>query len=330
MMRLPRFSYSSPDTPREVVSILAQEGPAAKVVAGGTDLYPNMKRRQVEPAHVVSLRRVQALRGIDWQSDGALRIGPGETLRSIERDSRLKAELPALAAAVESISTPLLRNMGTIGGNLCLDTRCTYVNQSLEWRRAIHNCLKCKGDTCWTAPGSTKCWAVNSSDCVPVMIALGARYTLLGPYGEREIEAEEFYNVDDGREWLTLRPGELLTSILIPPQQGAKSAYLKLRRRGTFDFPVLGVAVRVAEEAGHVARADILLNAVGPAPVRCTEAENALRGAPLEDEQIEAAADLARKRAKPLQNTDFLANWRKKMVPVFVRRALDTLRTAAR
>ena len=326
MMRLPPFTYTAPDTPEEVVHVLKEEGPVASIVAGGTDLYPNMKRRQVEPKTLVSLRRVQGLKGIQKDSDGNVRIGPGTTLRDLERNSEFAATLPALWTAVESISTPLLRNMGTIGGNLCLDTRCFYVNQNYEWRRAINHCLKCSGDTCWTAPGSSTCWAVDSSDCVPVMIALGARYRLLGPDGVREVSAAEMYDVTDGREWLRRKPGELMTDILIPNQGNARSVYLKLRRRGTFDFPVLGVAARIEEDGGVISKANLILNAVGPAPIRCKEAEAALVGQKLSDETIAAAVAVAPKGAKPLDNTDYMPSWRKKMVSVYTRRALESLR----
>ncbi len=323
MMRLPPFSYRAPRSVREAVKSLAGEGPRAQVVAGGTDLYPNMKRRQVEPRTVIGLKEVRGLRGQTWRR-GIFRIGPLETLRALERDTRLREHLPGLHEAVASISTPILRNMGTIGGNVCLDTRCFYLNQNFEWRRAIHHCLKCGGDTCWTAPGSDKCWAVNSSDTVPVLIALGATFRLLGPQGPREITAEEMFGVTDGREWLGKAPLELLTDILIPSQGKARSVYVKVRRREAFDFPVLGVAARI-EGNGRVERADVVLNAVGPAPVRCREAEKALVGRPLSDEAIEEAADLAGGGAKPLDNTDFMPSWRKKMIRVHVRRALQSL-----
>jgi 4-hydroxybenzoyl-CoA reductase subunit beta len=284
-----------------------------------------MKRRQVEPKTVVALRNVDALRGIEWGRDGSLRIGPLETLRALERDRGVRERLPALHQAVASISTPILRNMGTIGGNLCLDTRCYYLNQNWEWRRAIHHCLKCGGDTCWTAPGSTKCWAVNSSDAVPVTIALGARFRLVSPGGEREVRAEDFYAVEDGREWLGKRADEVLTDIVVPPQDGSRGVYLKLRRRESFDFPVLGVAARVRGRNGVVEAADLVLNAVGPAPIRCPEAEAFLAGRALDEAAIAKAADLASRVAKPLDNTDFMPSWRRKMVRVFVRRALEAL-----
>jgi 4-hydroxybenzoyl-CoA reductase subunit beta len=328
MMRLPRFSYCAPGSPEEVVTVLAGEGPGAQIVAGGTDLYPNMKRRQVEPKTVVSLRKVEGLQGLEWQEDGSLSVGANTSLRALERDERLKRHLPALWDAVVSISTPILRNMGTIGGNLCLDTRCFYLNQNYEWRRAINHCLKCGGDTCWTAPGSTKCWAVNSSDTVPVMVALGARFTLLGPRGERRVTAEEMYDVTDGREWLGKRRDELMTRIEIPPQDGARSVYLKLRRRDAFDFPILGVAARVVKRNGTITRSDIVLNAVGPAPIRCHEAEILLNGHALDDPTIHQVTLAALRNAKPLDNTDHMPSWRRKMVRVFVKRALEAMRGA--
>jgi 4-hydroxybenzoyl-CoA reductase subunit beta len=327
MMRLPTFSYAAPKEVSEVARILHEEGPAAQIVAGGTDLYPNMKRRQVEPKTVVSLANASALRDVEWRKDGSLRIGAAETLRALERDARLKEELPGLWQAIVSISTPILRNMGTIGGNLCLDTRCQYLNQNFEWRRAINHCLKCGGDTCWTAPGSEKCWAVNSSDSVPVMIALGASVTFASHDGEREVAAADLFDVTDGREWLRRRPDEVMTGVTIPKQgDDARCVYLKLRRRDAFDFPVLGVAARVQMDGDKVKDARIVLNAVGPAPVRCTEAEQALIGYELKDETIEEAKNLARRGAKPLDNTDYMPSYRKKMVPVFVGRALRALR----
>ncbi len=325
MMRLPPFRYHAPRDAAEAVRILQNEGPAAMVVAGGTDLFPNMKRRHQTPGALVALRRVEDLRGTTWHDDGTLRLGPAATLRSLERDGALRERLPALHAAIESISTPILRNMGTIGGNVCLDTRCNYYNQNEEWRRAIHNCLKCGGDTCWTAPGGDICWAVNSSDTVPVLMTMGARFRLLGPGGVRDVDAGDFFDVTDGREWLRKKPDELLTDILVPPQDGSRSVYLKLRRRGAFDFPVLGVAARI-EGNGEVRRAHLVLNAVGPAPVRCIEAEQALAGGPLTDAAIARAVELAPTGAKPLDNTDHMPSWRKRMVKVFVRRALEALR----
>src|SRR2546430_5987103 len=156
---------------------------------------------------------------------------------------------PVIASAARTISTPILRNMGTIGGNLLLDTRCNYYDQNYEWRKAINFCLKKDGDICWVAPGSSKCWAVQSSDLVPVMVAIGARFRLTSTLGERMIDAAAFYH-DDGIDYLKKRPDELLADIHLPPADGWRASYQKLRRRGAFDFPVLGVAAYVRVGTG--------------------------------------------------------------------------------
>ncbi len=327
MMRLPAFAYHAPNSAREVVEILAGEGPSASIVAGGTDLFPNMKRRHQTPKTLVSLQDVDELRGVSWQSDGSLRIGPGEILRALERDADIGNRLPALVAAVRSISTPVLRNMGTIGGNLCLDTRCNYYNQNYEWRRAINFCLKCDGDTCWVAPGSKVCWAVNSSDTAPVMMALGAKLRLISPRGTREVDAQDFFQ-NDGIDYLAKKPDELLTDIEIPDQGKSRSVYLKLRRRDAFDFPVLGVAARIELDGEVVKNADIVINAVSPAPTRANASEKALIGKKMSDDVLAEAALLAYKPSKPLDNTDFEYAWRKKMVKVYVRRALEHIRSS--
>ncbi len=324
-MRLPPFRYLAPTSVSEAVLMLSSEGPGASVVAGGTDLYPNMKRRHQTPKTLVALRRVGELRGVTATPDGGWRLGPAATLASIERDPGLAARFPALHAAVRSISTPLLRNMGTIGGNVLLDTRCNYYNQNHEWRRAINFCMKCEGDTCWVAPSSDRCWAVNSSDSVPVLIALGARVRLASPKGVRELDIESLF-LDDGIAWLAKERDEVLTDILVPAPGDSRSHYGKLRRRGAFDFPVLGVATSVKLDGDRVASVRIVLNGVGSTPVRAREAEALLLGKRLDDETIRAAADLSHKPAKPLDNTDFENAWRKKMVKVYVR---DGLRAVA-
>ncbi len=324
MMRLPPFAYRAPDSAEEVARVLSGEGPDAMIVAGGTDLYPNMKRRQQMPTTLVALRRVTDMRGIEWE-DGALRLGAAESLRSIERDGDVAQRMPALWTAVNSISTPLLRNMASIGGNLCLDTRCNYYNQNYEWRRAINFCKKCDGDTCWVAPSSPTCWAVNSSDTVPVLMALGAEVTLAGSDGVRRIPLDELFGTD-GIDYLTKRKDEVLTYVHVPAQGEAHSVYKKVRRRGAFDFPVAAVAVRLELDGKAVKSADIVLNAVGPKPVRCIHATEALVGEELSDERIDQAANTAWKPAKPLDNTDHEHTWRKKMIRVNVARALKELR----
>src|SRR5216117_1433659 len=231
----------------------------------------------------------------------------------------------AVATAARLVSTPLLRNMGTLGGNLCLDTRCNYYNQSYEWRKSIDFCMKKDGHICWVAPSSPRCWAVSSSDVAPVMVAIGAEYRLVGPQGERIVPAGRFYN-NDGINYLTKQPDEILVDVRLPAPDGWDAVYHKLRRRGSFDFPVLGVAAWIRWKGKNVADARIVLGGVASYPQEIPEAGAALIGAPLSEESIAAAAEAAYRPSKPMDNTDFDLSWRKQMTRVYVKRALDELR----
>src|SRR5436190_14127496 len=192
MMRLPRFRYYAPRTVREAVAIRADAGPESAFVAGRTDLYPNMKRRQQTPKVVIGISRIPALTRMRFHSEGAS-IGSAVLLSAVETHRRVRRDYPGLVAAVEAISTPPLRNMGTLGGNLLLDTRCNYYDQNYEWRKAIQFCMKKDGTICWVAPGSPKCLAVQSADTVPVLIAMGARAVLSSGREEREVAVEDLY-----------------------------------------------------------------------------------------------------------------------------------------
>src|ERR1700754_4069967 len=242
MMRLPKFEYRTPQTIAEAVKIMADVGPTGQFVAGGTDLYPNMKRRQQTPKTVISVMRLNELNEITGDGVHGLRIGASVILTDICENALINRDYPVVASAARTISTPLLRNMGTIGGNLLLDTRCNYYDQNYEWRRGINFCLKKDGDICWVAPSSPKCWAVQSSDLAPVMVAIGAKVRLVSSVTDRLVDAAGLYN-NDGINYLHKMPGELLTEIHLPPVNGSRAVYKKLRRRGAFDFPVLGVAV---------------------------------------------------------------------------------------
>jgi len=333
MMRLPKFEYRAPREISEAVKIIAGAGHEGQFVAGGTDLYPNMKRRQQTPKTVISVMRVPELNQISREGKSGLRIGACVTLTDVCENPIINRDYPVVAHAARTISTPILRNMGTIGGNLLLDTRCNYYDQNYEWRKGINFCLKKDGDICWVAPGSSKCWAVQSADLVPVMVAIGARLRFASTLGERVIEAAGLYN-DDGIDYLHKRPDELLVDIQLPPTNGWRASYQKLRRRGAFDFPVLGVAayVRLDEpvrtRSGSdrvVGAAKIVLGGIAPAPMEVPEATLALIGHPLDREHIEAAAEAAYVRARPLDNTDFVMNWRKQMTREYTLRALQHL-----
>lgn len=323
MLRLPFFRYLQPKTLAEALKMKADAGPAGMFVAGGTDLYPNMKRRHQEPKIVISLMGIPELTATERRNDG-MTVGSCLTL---SRLSILPSFRPsdAVATAARLVSTPLLRNMGTLGGNLCLDTRCNYYNQSYEWRKSIDFCMKKDGAICWVAPSSPRCWAVSSSDVAPVMVAIGAEYRLVGPQGERVVPAGRFYN-NDGINYLTKQPDEILADVRLPKPNGWDAVYHKLRRRGSFDFPVLGVAAWIRWDGTTVAEARIVLGGVASYPQEVVEAGTALKGAPLSDERIAAAADAAYRPSKPMDNTDFDLSWRKQMTRVYVQRALAELR----
>jgi 4-hydroxybenzoyl-CoA reductase subunit beta len=319
MIRLPWFDFRVPRSVAEAAKILAGEGPQAMLIAGGTDLVPNMKRRHQTPATLVSLRRVEQLH----KSNGSL--GACLTLTEIVESAQIRERYRALWQAAAQIATPHLRNMGTLGGNLCLDTRCTYYNQSHEWRKAIDFCLKREGETCWVATASKRCVAASSTDSAPALIALGAKVKLVSSSGEREVPLAELYK-NDGIDYLARRPDEILTEVLLPEAEGWRSTYWKLRRRGSFDFPVLGVAAAVKMNGDVVQEARIALGAVASRPFLVDKAGVALVGKKLTDEAIEEAAATVASRAKPMDNTDMDLYWRKEVAASFAGYALKELR----
>jgi 4-hydroxybenzoyl-CoA reductase subunit beta len=323
VLRLPPFRFLVPKTAKEAARMLSDHGAQAMPVAGGTDLYPNMKRRQMEPKVLVSLRGLPG--STDIQANGGLTLGAMATLTAVQEDPGVSARWPAIAHSAGLVSSPPLRNAGTIGGNLCVDTRCNYYNQSEFWRASIGYCMKKDGDICLVAPGSDKCWALSSSDTAPVMIALGAEVTLVAPDEERRIPVKALYG-PDGIQYLSKRPDEVLTQIHVPDRSGWLMTYRKLRRRGSIDFPILGVAAAAKLAKGNVVQdVRIVLGAVHTHPVEATEACEFLKGKTLDRETIEMAAGIAYKPAKPLDNADLAYSWRKRMTRIEVSRALREL-----
>jgi 4-hydroxybenzoyl-CoA reductase subunit beta len=314
MLRLPWFEHRAPRSVAEAATILAGEGPRAMLIAGGTDLLPNMKRRHQAPAVLVSLRQVAELRRLNGT------FGAGLTLHELARSERTPA---ALRHAAIQVATPHIRNMGTLGGNLCLDTRCTYYNQTYEWRKAIDFCLKKDGTTCWVATASKRCVAVSSTDTAPALIALNAAVRLVSARGEREIPVEALYR-NDGIDYLSRTADEILTEVRVPA--GWKSTYWKLRRRGSFDFPILGVAAALRLDGETVSEARIALGAVASRPFLVDKAGEFLKGKRLTDEVIAEAAGMVANRAKPMDNTDMDLYWRKELADDFAGYALRELR----
>ena len=345
MLRLPPFELERPCSLAEAAELLAaaRTDPGVRVVAGGTDLWPNLKRRHQRAHTVISLNAIPDLRGISETEDGDLRIGATTTLTEIADSALVEERYPSLDQAVRTISTPVLRNMGTLGGNLCLDTRCTYYNQSEEWRQAIDYCMKEPGTVqsgtaqpgsgsaspptgiCWVAPSSPRCWAISASDTAPVLCALGARVTLTSTSGERILALEDFYR-DDGIDYLHKRRDEIITEILLPrsaDRHHCRSAFAKLRRRGSIDFAVLSVATSLwGTPGGAIERARIFLGAVASLPRFVPEAARVLVDQPVSSETLAEAARLCRRAATPMDNTDFAARWRGRMVEHYVLRCL--------
>jgi 4-hydroxybenzoyl-CoA reductase subunit beta len=325
MLRLPEFNYIQPRSLKQATKALADLGADAMLVAGGTDVYPKMKRGQFTPRHLISLRGLRELKGIRDSKEG-LWIGAGESLTTVSNHRLIAKHFPALAHAAESVSTPQLRNMGTIGGNVFVDTRCNYYDQTFFWRQAVGFCMKKDGQICLVAPGSSKCLAIASSDTSPVLVSLGAEAVLVSRQGERRVKLGELYR-DDGIDYSTKAKDEVLKGLLIPKEAlGRRNVYLKLRRRGSFDFPILGVAATMdIDERGECRYASVVLTAVASAPKIVPEASTLLQGKKVTKELIDTVADAAAKISHPLDNADMDYWYRKRMAKVYTRRALESL-----
>src|SRR3982075_1903485 len=289
VLRLPRFKYLRPKTAREAARMAADLGPRAMFVAGGTDLFPKLKRRQFE---------VEALIGLDFLSrsvhhgEDETVVDAGMTLAAASADADLHATYPGYTQAAGLVSSPPLRNAGTIGGNLCVDTRCNYYDMTYEWRKAAGFCMKKDGDICLVAPSSSRCWAVSSSDTAPMAIALDGVALLTSPDGERELPVSALYR-DDGIDYLAKQPSEVVTALRLSASPERRTAYVKLRRRGSIDFPVAGAAVAVQLDGDTVVPCRIVLSAVASHPLEATAAEAFLNGKRLSEDAIRETAEIA-------------------------------------
>ncbi|MDH3222171.1 MAG: FAD binding domain-containing protein [Gemmatimonadota bacterium] len=325
MLRLPPHQYHRPETVEEALQLLATHGEDAMIISGGTDLLPNMKHGLFEPAHLVSLRHLKTLQTIRLEG-GELRIGAGVTLAAVSRDPLVVEHAPSLALASGLVAGPQLRNMGTLGGNVCLDTRCTYYNQSRFWRKALGYCLKKDGTVCHVTKVGKKCVAAHSADTPPVLMTLGARLLLQGSEGTEEIPVDEFF-VSDGIWNTRRRRDQILTEIRIPILDGIRrSAYRKLRQRNAIDFPLLSVAVSAdLADDGRVSAIRGVVSGLGARPKVLTGWEDIAAGNPLDQGVVAALAERAESQCRPLENIIVDPEWRRAMVPVYVERALQDL-----
>jgi 4-hydroxybenzoyl-CoA reductase subunit beta len=333
VLPLPIFDYHRPKTLHEALVLLASLGPKAQIIAGGTDVLPNMKQGLFEPEHVVSISRLEELRGIALDSEpSVLLIGAGMKLAEIAESLLVQRLAPALAEAAGAVGGPHHRAMGTLGGNICLDTRCRYYNQTYFWRKALGYCLKKDGTVCHVVKGGAKCVAAASNDSAPALIALEAEIHILGRGGERRVPARDFYTAD-GIKNTVIEADEIVVRAAIPVVAGRRSAFEKLRKRGAIDFPLLSVAARVdTDPSGRVTGADLVVSALGARPRRVRAAAKVGVGTGAAMSQLaETLAQAAYAECKPLTNLDDEAEWRREMVPILaasaVRRALGGTRT---
>lgn len=331
MLRLPAFQLLRPQSLQQAVRYLEELGVQAAPVAGGTDLLPKMKRRQLLPRYLVSLRGVRELRFSSGDASAGLSLGAGLTLAEVATHPAVRSSYRALAEAVAVCSNPILHRMGTLGGNLCLDTRCTYYDQTEHWRQALGWCMKAPGGfspeevPCRVAPGGGRCWAVHASDGAPALIALGARVRMVGSRGERVVPLEALYR-DDGIRFLDKAHDELLTEVYLPPSDGLRSTYRKVRRRGALDFAALGVAASVRlDPDGTVRECRLVLGGVASRPLVLEEAASLVVGRRLEPAVLQRVAEAVHRAVHPMDNTDFSVLYRRRVAPVYVRRALEGL-----
>lgn len=328
MLRLPRFGVVAPESIEGVVAAI--KTPGARLIAGGTDLLPNLKHRLDQPPLLVSLSRVEALRHIRLdEAGGVMRIGAGVTLSELGDNPLVRAHFPSLARAAGLVASPAIRNMGTIGGNVNLDTRCRYVNQTDFWRSAIGGCLKSEGTVCHVVPGGKNCVAAMSSDCVPVLATLDAEIGLVGPAGERRVAVADYYNTD-GVKHTNRDAAELMTEVVIAlPDGPRRTTYAKWTVRSSIDFPLLSVALRFDMDGDGpdavITGARICVGVLNAVP-RLIKRTETLHGKRLADAQvIESVCKLVHGQCKPLDNVPYDAEYRRTILPVYTRRAMQEL-----
>jgi 4-hydroxybenzoyl-CoA reductase subunit beta len=321
-LSLPQFRLLRPRFVDEAIAGLAERAGKIRVLAGGTDLIPSMRQKLFEPEYVLDLRGIAEMRGIRPQANGAVEIGALTALRAIEKSPYLRQHFPVLTEAAATVASPVLRNMGTIGGNICLDTRCLWYNQSLTWRKGCGFCIKKDGNLCHVAPGGTKCWAAFSGDTPPALLCLNAEIEIWGPKGARRVSLQDFYT-GDGENYRKLLPGELVTRVFLPAESaGYGGVYRKLRVRGSIDYPLAGVAVVMKRSNGHVADARIAMTAVNPAPLLVNGAGEMMIGRTVDEALAGTVGDLAARTAKPLTTSALTPEYRREMIRVFTKRAV--------
>jgi 4-hydroxybenzoyl-CoA reductase subunit beta len=320
-MSLSEFQLARPRTLPDALAYLSDHAGNIRVLAGGTDLLPSMRQKLFEPTHVIDLRRIQELKGIRESTQG-IEIGPLTTLHEIEHSPVLNKTYPVLTEAAKTVASPLIRHMGTIGGNICLDTRCLWYNQSLAWRKSCGFCIKKDGDLCHVAPGGSKCWAAFSGDTPPALLCLNAEIEIASAANSRRVPLRDFYT-GEGDNYRKLQTNELITKIILPDSSsGYHGKYRKLRVRGSIDYPLAGVAVAIKRSNGHIEDLQIALTAVNPAPVLVAGLMALVNKGTIDDQTAEHAAELAAGTAKPLTTSALTPEYRREIIRIFTKRAI--------
>ena len=327
-MSLPEFQLLRPRTVNEAVHLLQKHAPAIRIIAGGTDLIPSLRQGLFTPEYLLDVGEIDELHGIQVRRGAGVEIGALTTLTAIGDSEFIRRTYPVLHEAAGSVASPILRNMGTLGGNVCLDTRCLWYNQSLAWRKSCGFCIKKDGDLCHVAPGGKRCWAVHSGDTAPALLCLGAEVEIASAAGMRRLWLRDFYT-NRGEAHTRLAPNELLTRIFLNDSRaGWRGAYRKLRVRGSIDYPLAGTAVALKLKKGSRGRPAVVedvcvaIGAVNPAPQLIADVDNALIGRVVDEHTATVVGELAARTAKPLTTSALTPEYRREMVRVFTKRAL--------
>ncbi len=323
-MRLKKFEHFEPRTLSEACQLLKEHAGKAAVIAGGTDLVVRMKYGVTTPEYLINLKKVEGLSSINLVGEN-LHLGALATLTQVRCSDLVRERYPVLAESALAVSAAQLQNMGTIGGNICLEPRCWYFQQGSSWRQARADCFKNGGAVCYMAKGSTRCYALYCGDTAPALLALGAKVRLVSPCGERTVPIEEFF-VDNGMRHTDLQPAELLAEVILPgPGAGQHGTYLKYRKRGALDFPIVGVAAVITKESTAASRLRIAVTGVGSSPLLVVPPADFPAGSGLTHEMINRMAEIARKQVKPVSHMEVSPSYRKELVGVLVRDALEKL-----
>jgi 4-hydroxybenzoyl-CoA reductase subunit beta len=321
-MALPSFKLLRPRTVEEAVGMLHRHQGEIQICAGGTDLLPSMKQRLFAPKFLMDIRGIDGLERIRVTPGLGVELGALTTLSAVEDSGFIAKNYPVLHEAVKTVASPILRNMGTMGGNICLDTRCLWYNQSLQWRKSCGFCIKKDGDLCHVAPGGKKCWAAFSADTPAALLCLNAEVNIASPQGFRRVPIAQLYN-NDGVDRLKLAKTDMITSVYLPQaSSGWQGSYKKLRLRGSIDYPLAGVAAAVKYSGKTVEDARVAITGVNPAPHLIPDAPHALIGRELNEHAAMVVGELAARVAKPLTTSLLTPEYRREMIRVYTKRAV--------